>query len=302
MGLAPSFVRLLERCLLLDADRRRETKEGEDPPWLLLPLLPSLAQDADLGAPIAVAASWLLLYHSAHILDNIEDRQPIKLGREIDDAQIINASTALLVGAFKSLSRIRDFRVADAVTAQIEADFQDCVLYMSSSQHEDLSIKRPTVDKCWKIARRKSGSFFALPCRSGARLITDDATVIAKWDRFGHSLGMMVQVGDDIKGVWASDGIGEDVRKGEKWSLPVAFAMSVLPARQVRELNSTLGQAPANHAAAMTAMDLIESSGAKLYMRSKLHYYRRQACGLLDELVLDGGVSGLLARWLSSEE
>lgn len=269
---------------------------------MLLPILPALADDADLDAPIAVSAAWLLLYHSAHILDNIEDREISKLAQEIGEAQAINVATGLIIAALKSISRLRQFSIGDLVISQLEADFHDCVLQMSSAQHEDLSFRRPDIEKCWQIAKSKTGSFFGLPCKSGAQLVTDDETAIERWHHLGYSLGMMVQVADDISGLWMGDGIGPDIKAGGKWTLPIAYSMSVMSEREATELESALVRAPTSDEAASAAMALIESSGAKLYMRSKLHYYRREAYALLLELVPEDVAMDLFAPWIGVEE
>ena len=67
-----------------------------------------------------------------------------------------------------------------------------------NGQHRDLSIEHLNLEHWSQIAAAKSGEFFSLACRSGARLGKIDQRRIAGYSTFGFHLGMMLQILDDL--------------------------------------------------------------------------------------------------------
>jgi geranylgeranyl pyrophosphate synthase len=74
----------------------------------------------------------------------------------------------------------------------------------------------------WQVARQKTGEFYSLASRSGARVATDDHKCIDLHSDFGHHLGMLIQIGDDMNGLWTNNNQRSDLLSG-KWTLPVAY-------------------------------------------------------------------------------
>ncbi len=148
---------------------------------------------------------------------------------------------------------------------------------MTAGQHADLSLPEPSLDQCWQIAERKSGLFLALACRAGARLQTADAQRVERCGQFGLHLGILLQIGDDLDGLWASEGARSDLLAWPRWTLPVAYTMAVSGAVDRDRLRDALRRAPADADAEEQARHLIIAAGAVLYLATEARCHRRRA-------------------------
>lgn len=138
----------------------------------------------------------------------------------------INVATGLIasVGVLRgTLERTTLPHVAQAVR-------DDCfrtLLQMADGQHTDVTLPAPPLAQGWQIAKAKSGVFFALVSRSGARLGGATEEQVPHYSAFGLQLGLLMQIGNDLDGL-ANNSVGRsDLVTGPRWTLPVAFTMAV---------------------------------------------------------------------------
>lgn len=237
-------------------------------------LLPSLCCEAAGGKPertVGAAAAWVLLYTAAHLLDDVED------GDITDDsAPTINVATGLIFTALQTLTDLRRSEIADQTVLQVIDEFTEVVLKMCGSQHADLVEVNPSLERCWKIGEAKSGAWFALGCRTGAILADTTDELIECYSQFGYHLGMLVQISDDLRGIWALDGKRSDLA-ARKWTLPVAYTWEVTPPATRERLLGWLAKAPRDPAAEAGARGLIEECGAPLYLTVEAERHHRRA-------------------------
>jgi geranylgeranyl pyrophosphate synthase len=158
---------------------------------------------------------------------------------------------------------------------------------MCIGQHEDLSISEPTLEQSWAVAEKKSGSCFALPCWAGTRLATQDETKLEKAHELGYYLGMLIQVQDDLADLWPQQNKASDLHDRKGWSLPIAYAMTVLPPAAQQQLRHYLHQASEDTEAESAARELIVSSGAGLFLALKAKTCRLQAEAAVRQLTDD---------------
>jgi geranylgeranyl diphosphate synthase type I len=248
--------------------------ESPQPPFFLL--LPGLCCQAAGGDPdrtIGVAAAWVLLYTAAHILDDLEDGETT-----CGASSAINVATGLIFTAIQSLAHSSHSDVTDQVLVGMTQDFACTILRMCGGQHADLVETPGSLENCWKIAEAKSGACFALACRAGARLAGAQDEVVEHYSQFGHHLGMMLQVCDDLEGIWSPAGGRSDLMAGKR-TLPVVYALSVAPPTLQGQLLQCLQAAPRNSDAEAMARNLIEQTGAALYLgvEARCHYKQAQA-------------------------
>jgi len=225
---------------------------GDAPPrhsWLSLPGLCCQAAGGNPHEADGVAAAWVLLYTAAHLFDSVQDDDPADpWWQSLGPGPAINVATGLLTSAWLVLAELGIHR---PVVQQLIQDFQQTVLLMASGQHLDLTDMRPSLQAAWAIAEVKSGAFFGLACRSGARLAGAPQQVTDQYGEYGFNLGLIVQIGDDL----------EDIRAGRAVpSLPVAYSMEM-----------ALGA---------------DDSGVRLYLATKLAQFRARA---LESLHAAGG-------------
>ena len=225
------------------------TAQSGDPPprhsWLSLPGLCCQAAGGDPHAADRVAAAWVLLYTAAHLFDCVQDGDPADpWWQALGPGPAINVATGLLTSAWLVLAQLGVHR---PVVQQLIQDFQQTVLQMASGQHVDLTDPQPSLHTAWTIAEAKSGAFFALACRSGARLAGAPQAASEHYAEYGLNLGLIVQIGDEL----------EDLHAGRSAPpLPVAYC---------REM--ALGA---------------DDGGAQLYLATKLAQFRARALDSLD--------------------
>lgn len=225
--------------------------------------LPELCCQAvgNLTSPMcpSITAIWMLYYAAAHLLDNLADRcLPI----DLDPGVAANAASAFLVSATALLEQLSNWEVATAVCTT----FTQTSLSMTDGQHLILTEPELTLTRSCQITEMRSGAFFAAACWAGARLATDEAAQLVGFKKFGRELGVLIQIGDDLRELWPQANQGSDLAAGHRWTLPVAYAMTVLPDSQRAHLKTLLKEAPTSPASEKTARQIILDSGAMLYL------------------------------------
>ncbi len=223
------------------------------------------------------AAAWSLLYTSAHILDKIEDAEIPGWIRDLGVGPSINIAVAMIVSAYGMLDGLRAHGVDRENAGDVIEDFHQTILHMCGAQHRDLTASTPSLEECWGVAEDKSGRFFSLACRAGARLATRDQSTIGLYSSFGHHLGMMIQIHNDVGGIWARQGKDNDIFSRDRWSIPIAYAMDVGSEEDKRQLRQILMAETDSADAIIAGTQLLESIGADLYMDAKLAWHRAMA-------------------------
>ena len=283
-GAWPDFVEIMRQGL---AVKRVKSTDG-DQGLTRLTLLPGLCCQAAGGDPLwadDVAAAWFLFYAAAHIMDSIEDQdQPDPWWADLGRGAAINAATGLYFSASLALNNLLKHAATRASATEVITDFNHNFLVMCSGQYRDLVSPMPTLEQYWENAAAKSGAFFSLACRSGARLATDDALRVRMFSRFGHHIGLLVQILDDLEDMHPVQRLDLPGRQPELGhSLAVVYALSVYPPPEQARLRDLLATARHDLGAAQEALTLIDQSGAALYMAAEIERHHRQAVEALEQ-------------------
>jgi geranylgeranyl diphosphate synthase, type I len=209
--------------------------------------------------------AWSLLYAAAHLLDNIEDEDGFPpLFEKHRFGEIINITTGMIFCSELILSKlILKQKVNPATINILLANFNRLALRTCMGQHLDLALDNPDLVTVWKSVSAKSGDFFALACVCGAALKTSDQKILAAFEIYGHHLGVLIQIANDIEGLWEHDGNLGDLSKS-KVTLPVAYAYHVLPLEK-RSALICLVNAPGREAIT-EARQMILECGALIYL------------------------------------
>jgi geranylgeranyl pyrophosphate synthase len=244
----------------------------------MLPTLCCAAAGGTLQVSEGVTQAWTLLYAALHILDSIEDEDAVdKSWAHWGKGPAINLSTGLIASTGSLLCTLEQAEIPPDAAQHIRRQFFHVLLHMTAGQHADLTLHEPTLEQCWQIAAAKSGAWFGLACHAGARIVTEDARQLEHFQRFGHHLGMLVQIGDDIDGLWVRDGAQSDLTNWPRWTLPVAYAMLVLDGSQRDQLYKYIRAASTDPDAEEKARSLTIRSGAVLYLIVEAHQHYNQA-------------------------
>jgi geranylgeranyl diphosphate synthase, type I len=252
--------------------------------WALLPGLCCLGAGGRSNQADKVAAAWLLLYASAHIFDSIEDNDlPDPWWSEAGAGVAINVASGLIFTAFSCLQSLFEDESQNRIASTILNEFSTTLLLISSGQHNDLLEPTPGLADWMRIAESKSGSFFALACRAGARLATEEEEYLKGFSDFGNHLGIAIQILDDI-------GDFQAYHQGERPVLPEALNRSLAAAYvnevgadkvkiRLQELISGIAKDPW---AVQEVIRILDDCGAGLYLTTELERQRQFALRALE--------------------
>jgi len=255
--------------------------------WLELPLL--CCQDAG-GLPesaIPIAAAWGMLYTAAHLMDAVEDHDELaELGPEITPALAVNLATGLYASSTHILTRMTNENRETGLVLETIRDFHQTILAMSGSQHQDLVSSTPSLQDWWSMAEGKSGSFFALGCRAGARLATTEPQRVDGYWRYGRHVGILIQIADDAKDLWGDAPPGPAGTSKIERSLPVLYAVSVLSPEEGASLKARIRAGPWTPNKAAAVRKQVEAAGAALYITTRIEQHFREATSALRDPVV----------------
>jgi len=243
---------------------------ADRPPWLRLPLLCCQAAGGDPRLAEPASAAWALLYAAAHLLDSTQDADPPEAWWEpLGPGPASNVATGLIATSALLLTSGLEPRPSDDVLVR---DFFQTMLQMSSAQHKDLTVSSPSLEDCWRMAEAKSGAFFGLACRAGARAAGIDEALVSHYSTYGVSLGLLVQIGDDLGDLAA-------VERGQsghgQLALPVAYLRSVGSPAAQQALRRGLQGSGGGLSPDPLIIDLLGESGTGLYLHAKVHQFRQ---------------------------
>jgi geranylgeranyl pyrophosphate synthase len=214
----------------------------------------------------------LLIYTAAHVVDSVEDGDyDPQISRLGGTGAAINTANGLFLSAVLHLQSIHKKDIPNDLAAIITADYLETIQIMTSGQYLDLTIPKIDLNQWWQIAGAKSGAFFSLACRSGARMGAFDLLKVKAYSDYGFHLGLMLQIFDDL----------EDFRflvKSKEMSLPknmqrslaVAYAYDVLPDTIKVELNQLTRADERKKGSADKLIDILDDCGAGLYLVAEL--------------------------------
>ena len=172
---------------------------------------------------------------------------------------------------------------------------------MCSGQHADLLIPEPSLELYWKVAEAKSGSFFAFACWAGACLATDDTGKQANYKEFGNQIGLLIQIMDDLEELQFLQESEPKINPRNFFqSLPMVYALDVLPPRDRNCLADCLRHAPTDPIAAKAAYHIIEKSGVILYLMTVLEQHKNRARKSLERARPQSSAKHHLHKYMNS--
>lgn len=230
---------------------------------------------------------WLFFYTAAHIMDKVQDKdEPEPWWRDLGPGGALSAATGFYFSASLALSQLSSNPHTHVAAKEIVSDLYNSFLVMTSGQFAEMIDSQPSLEDYWKYAEAKSGAFFALACRSGAKLATSDKSVLDGFHRFGHHLGMLVQLKDDLDDIRPpSEGAVAGQRLEISRSLPVIFAQNVLPDADRERLRVSLSEAPWDAQAAGEVIRLLDQSNAAVYLVAEMERHRQMAMDAIHQAV-----------------
>ena len=262
-------------------------KEGSDfkpPRWVLLP---GLCCQAVGGLPLNVdtaTAAWFLFYTAAHLMDHVQDLdEPEAWYADLGNGAALSAATGLFFTAWRVINNLSN-ESKDLNGAEVIDDFQKSFLTISAGQFHDLVNPKMTLKQYWQAAEAKSGAFFALACRTGARLAGADESRINAFSRFGLQVGLLVQLLDDLEDLNPPPGKGP-AHFGPETNRSIAFiyAREVLPLEAKQHLDEVLKTVSQTDSSRDELLSILDNSGAGLYLATEKERHLHLAQLALEE-------------------
>lgn len=262
---------------------------------LMLPRLTCLALGGNPYLVDPVTEITQLLCDAIILCDDVidDDVMPAQwalFSDEIDSLPLarstaVNVAIGLLSRAGYSIQRLMQAVDNDwVVVLAVQSAFYDTLWRTAAGQQASLMPNPPTLAEAWEIAAIKSGAYFSFACWIGARVSGAGQGAADALRRFGQTLGILIQVGDDMGDLWPRDGKSSDVQAGA-WTLPITYALSVLPASSQVKLRHLLTRAASDSAAEEAARRLIIGCGAMVYLHVELDRHYQTARQLLLDTV-----------------
>jgi geranylgeranyl pyrophosphate synthase len=243
--------------------------------WSTLTLLCCQAAGGQPQMAEPVAAAWTLLSTACHLLDDLADGdRPDSWVHQHGLGATTVAATGLMTTAWQLIGTLRACGVDDATTQELTDTLQRDFLQVCMGQLADINKREPRLADCWRINALKSGVFFAMASWAGARLATADRTRLHHFYTFGYHVGMLIQLANDIGGVWRASEQTSDLRAGPRWTLPVAYAMSVADTTTRVELAAYLATTAATSPQTLACLD---RTGVAIYLATSTVRHREAA-------------------------
>jgi geranylgeranyl diphosphate synthase, type I len=262
------------------AQARPGPSSGGGPSWSLLPFVVDEALSGDWNKVVPAAAAIEFFKAAAEVFDDAEDADaPASLASKYGTAAAINAATALLVLGEKALARLRERGVAEADIVHILDVFNSYYLTACAGQYLDLSAgPGAALSEVMYLGavEMKSGAQVECACWLGATLAGASPRITRLFSRFGQSLGIAVQIANDIQGV----AVGKDIPR-RKITLPAIYALEQTTGKDRAALAAAFLERSGAAPDAEAIQELLFRTGAMHYATTMMELYRQQAFGSL---------------------
>ncbi len=275
--------------------------DGDDGPRgkRMRPLLGLLAYTSIAGdhrAALPGAAAVELGHNFSLVHDDIEDgdverRHRATLWTIHGVPQAINTGDLIFSLSRVALHRLSDLGFSDAKVLRLMRLYDETCVLLCEGQYLDIassaSNEPMSVERYFDMIGRKTAALIAASIEAGALLATDDEEVIARYRRFGWSLGIAFQVNDDLLGIWgeqrATGKEPTDVARHKK-TLPVLYALEHGSAADRTRLTELYHATEPTLADVGEIVAILDRAGAREYTRGEARRHRDAALAELDGL------------------
>lgn len=191
-------------------------------PEIILPLAACRMVGGDTAQAIPVGAALTAAVISVRTIDDLLDQdRPAQLWEQVGPARAWNYA----MGA-KHLSYqiLHDSALPPYVVHRISQLFTRAFLRVASGQDQLLSGGKLSFESYWRTMELRTANAYGAACASGALVGTDDLALVDCCAQFGHHLGLVMQILNDIEAIWAP-------KLAERFdltvlSLPVVFGLA----------------------------------------------------------------------------
>lgn len=249
---------------------RDSTKQKQDNPshdWKDLSCFCCQAAGGDYSWAQDVSAAWFLYHQAARLMDNVEDNDASD--NALDAKLILSAATGLFFTAQLALSRLSSNPNTKHAAGDVSHVFTSKLLKMCEGQHQDIIQRSLSLEQYWQIAEKKSGNFFSIASYCGAALATADHQRLSGFEQYGFHLGLLIQLLDDLEDIYLWMQSSQHQTNLNR-CLPFVYALEVIPETEKNLIKDYLIGVKNYHLTKDDVIQLLEQSGAVLYLSSEI--------------------------------
>ena len=243
----------------------------------------------DVSSVTQNAALGLELLHTASLVhDDVVDESDQRRGQPSVNASY-NNKVAVLVGDYILSTAL--LRVALSDNHEIVQELAELgrtlaageILQLSNISNQDISE-----DVYYQVIDKKTAVLFEACCKLGAISVGASRDVIEKAAKFGHNIGMIFQIRDDIFDYYDSKEIGKptgnDMLEG-KLTLPVIYSLTHYESPAMLKLAKKVKNGSINADEIAVLIEFAKQYGGIKYAEKKMDEFAKECRGFIDECV-----------------
>ena len=268
-------------------------------PMLMMLLAKNYGQVTDVTQNSAIG---LELLHTASLVhDDVVDESEERRGQASVNATY-NNKAAVLVGDFilsTALLRVsftNNQRIIETLAELGRVLASGEILQLQNIKNEEISE-----DVYYQVIEQKTAVLFAACASIGALSAGASDEEVEKARQFGHDLGIMFQIRDDIFDYYDSKEIGKptgnDMAEG-KLTLPVIYALHHSPFDSMMTLAKKVKTGTINPDEIAVLVEFTKQQGGIEYAEKRMEDFHREAQKFVDTSVKDPMIAEALTAYL----
>ena len=235
------------------------------------------------------AALGLELLHTASLVhDDVVDESDQRRGQPSVNAEY-NNKVAVLVGDYILSTAL--LRVALSDNHEIVQNLAELGRTLAAGeilQLSNISNQEISEDVYYQVIDKKTAVLFEACCKLGAISVGAPRDVIEKAAKFGHNIGMIFQIRDDIFDYFDSAEIGKptgnDMLEG-KLTLPIIYSLTHYENAAVLNLARKVKNGTINNDEIAILIEFAKQYGGIKYAEKKMEEFAKECQSFIDECV-----------------
>lgn len=235
------------------------------------------------------AALGLELLHTASLVhDDVVDESDERRGQPSVNASY-NNKVAVLVGDYILSTAL--LRVALSNNHEIVQELAELGRTLAAGeilQLSNVSNSEISEDTYYQVIEKKTAVLFEACCKLGAISVGASKDMVEKAAKFGHNIGMIFQIRDDIFDYYDSKEIGKptgnDMLEG-KLTLPIIFALNNHASSAMMTLAKKVKAGTINADEIAVLIEFAKQNDGIKYAEKKMEEFAAEAQGFIDECV-----------------
>ena len=235
------------------------------------------------------AALGLELLHTASLVhDDVVDESDQRRGQPSVNASY-NNKVAVLVGDYILSTAL--LRVALSNNHEIVQNLAELGRTLAAGeilQLSNISNKDISEDAYYQVIEKKTAVLFEACCKLGAISVGASRDMVEKASQFGHNIGMIFQIRDDIFDYYDSKEIGKptgnDMIEG-KLTLPIIYSLTHYESPAMMKLARKVKNGTINTDEIAVLIEFAKQYGGIKYAEKKMEQLAKEAQVFIDECV-----------------